>query len=166
MIVIRSFISITAQILKEYAILAILFAVIMICIRHRMGRKNNVGVFFLYMYSVLIYGATVFERITKERVITDDFLGIRQWFENPWYLVSFAENIAMFIPFGIFYVLAFENIQSIRECLKWTVTVSLSIECMQGLFHLGEAQILDIFANVIGALIGWTIINKCKMRMR
>lgn len=166
MIVIRSFLSTAIQILKDYAILAILFAVIMLYIRHRIGRKNNVGIFSLYMYSVLIYGATVFGRITKERVITDDFLGVRQWFENPWYIVSFAENIVMFIPFGIFYVLAFENTQSMRECFKWTAIVSLSIECLQGFFHLGEAQIIDIFANVIGTLTGWMIINKCKMKMR
>lgn len=62
--------------------------------------------------SALIWGVTVFSRISGEKVIAEDFLGIRQLFENSWYIVSFVENIVMFIPFGIFYMLAFGNSKS------------------------------------------------------
>ncbi len=172
MIVIKSFLLTTIQALRDYALFSILFAIILLYLRHRKGMKNNLGCFLLYMYSALIWGVTILSRISGERVITEDFLGIRQLFENPWYIVSFAENIVMFIPFGIFYMLAFGNSkpnanvpqgqisEGKRQCLKWSAVMSVSIECLQGIFHLGEAQVIDIFANIMGTLLGWLMIDR------
>lgn len=163
MLVIKSFLLTIICILKEYALFAVLFSALVLYIRHRCGRKNAIGSFFFYIFAALIYGATIFDRIGMEHVITKDFMGVKQWFENPWYIVSFLENIVMFIPFGILYVLSFGAIKSSRQCLKWSAIISLSIECLQGIFQLGEAQIVDILANICGAWLGWLIVNKYKI---
>lgn len=158
MIVIKSFVVTVMQILRDYALFSFIITIIFLYLRDRNGKKNSIWYFFFYMYSVLICAATILERITEERVITDDFLGIRQLFENPWYIVSFLENIVMFIPFGILYVLAVRDTQSQKQCFSWAAMVSISIEVLQGVFHLGEAQVIDVCANIFGALAGWKII--------
>lgn len=111
MIVIKSFLLIVAQIIKEYTLSSIFIAMIILIIRYKMGRKNNVGCFLIYMYLVFIVGVTILNRIGKEKIVTHDFWGMRQLFNDFWYIVSFIENIVMFIPFGILYVLAFGNMQ-------------------------------------------------------
>ena len=158
MLVLESFILTIGEIIREHIIPAILFALLMLYIRYRAGKKNNIGCFFFYLYFVLIYGATILSRVGAEKVITKDFLGIKQLFENPWYVVSFIENIFMFVLFGILFVIAFHGTKA--QCLKWALVVSLSIELLQGIFHLGEAQIIDLCSNVLGAFLGWIAMNK------
>lgn len=157
MIIGKNFPLIILQIFKENIIFAVFFASILLLIRSRIGKKNNVGCFFLYLYTGLIFGVTVLGRITDERVITEDYLGICQLFSNPWYLVSFVENILMFVLFGSLYVLAWKEEGHKSSCIRWAVFISVSIEFLQGIFQLGEAQFIDICANVFGAWIGYML---------
>ena len=160
MIVLKDFGIMVILVFRDYIVYAFFFAILVFYIRHRNGKENSWGLFFLYIYTFLVYGATVLSRIREAAVFTTDLLGIRQLFENPWYLVAFVENIIMFIPFGILYAFAFYhmNYDSKWKCTTVAVAVSCSIECLQGIFHLGEAQLLDVASNVLGAWIGWKIL--------
>lgn len=158
MLILESFLLTVGQIIREYIIFAILFAFLMLYIRYKAGKRNNIGCFFFYLYLVIIYGATILSRVGTEKVITEDFLGIKQLFQNPWYIVSFIENIFMFVLFGILFVIAFYGVRV--QCLKGALFVSLSVELLQGIFHLGEAQIIDLCSNVLGAFLGWIVMNK------
>lgn len=160
MVIIKSFLWNIILILKVYAIPAILFAVLLFYVRYKGSKKNNVAIFLYYVYIFLICCITIFSRIIKEKIFTTDYLGIIPLFENPWYIVSFVENIIMFIIFGILYMLAFKNENAIKQNIICAFIISLSIEVLQGIFHLGEAQIIDIIANVMGAWIGGMCIKK------
>ena len=160
MIIIRAFFELVIHIIKEFIIYGIFFSIFILFIRNKIGKKNNLGGFVYYLYIFFIYGITIFERFRMQRVITGDYLGITPLFENPWYIVSFVENIIMFIIFGILYMLAFKNENAIKQNIICAFIISLSIEVLQGIFHLGEAQIIDIIANVMGAWIGGMCIKK------
>ena len=142
MLVLESILLTAGQVIREHIIIAVLFAFFMIYARYKAGKKNNIGCFFFYLYLALIYGATILSRLGAEKVITEDFLGVRQLAENPWYVVSFVENIFMFVLFGVLFVIAFHGAKI--PCLQWALVVSVSIELLQGIFHLGVAQVIDV----------------------
>ena len=158
MLVLENILLTVGQIVRQYIIVAVLLALLMLYVRYKAGKKNNIGCFFFYLYLVLIYGASILNRLGAEKVITEDFLGIRQLTEDPWYVVSFVENIFMFVLFGMLFVIAFRGTKGL--CLKWALGVSLSIELLQGIFHLGEAQVIDVCSNVFGAFLGWMVMNR------
>ena len=158
--IIKSFLCDIISILKVYFIPAILIATLLCYFRHKSSNKYSRGCFFYYMYVFLIYCTTIFSRIVQLKTFVKDHLGIKPLVENPWYVVSFVENIIMFILFGILYMVAFKNKNAIRQNVICAFFISLSIEVMQGIFYLGEAQIIDIFANVLGAWIGAMCIKK------
>lgn len=160
MLIIKNFLEMVILFLKQYILFAILISFFILYFRRRNRKRNSIYHFLYYMYIALIYGFTILDRITKLDIITKDFIGIMQLFENVWYLVSFIENIIMFVPLGIFYVLAFKDNDANKNILKCSFFISLSIETLQGIFHLGEAQVVDIFANILGAWIGGVIIKK------
>lgn len=163
MFIIKSFFKIIIKVIKDYALFAIIFSLIMIWIRYKFRKKDSIRYFLYYLYVFLIYSITIFDRILQERVVTMDYIGVIQLFENAWYIVSFVENVIMFIIFGILYMLAFKNENAIKQNIICAFIISLSIEVLQGIFHLGEAQIIDIIANVMGAWIGGMCIEKFRL---
>ncbi len=111
-------------------------------------------------YMVLLFGETLFGRwITEVKIWTQDAIGVKQLFQNPWYVVSAVENIVMFIPFGFLVIKVFYKFNSWWKCLLVACMVSSAIEIMQYIFKLGESQIMDICMNAIGAVVGFALEN-------
>lgn len=119
-------------------------------------RKEKLPFFLFCMYLVLLTGETLWGRLGVV-VDTQEFIGIRQLFEDPWYMASAVENVVMFIPFGFLAVKVAPRIDTWQRCLAVAVAVSGSIELLQYILHIGEAQLIDIVANAMGAMMGWRI---------
>ena len=74
--------------------------------------KKSYGIisFFVWiMFCILIFCETVIRRIGLFKETTD-WIGIKELFENPWFIVSSCENVIMFMPCGFFFCLAFRKI--------------------------------------------------------
>lgn len=114
----------------------------------------------LCFYMVLLFGETLFGRwTTGVKIMTQDAIGVKQLFQNSWYVVSAVENIVMFIPFGFLFIKVFHKFRPWWKCLLVACMVSSAIEIMQFIFKLGESQIIDIYMNMIGALVGYAFEN-------
>ena len=88
-------------------------------------------------------------------ITTQDWIGVKQLFEDEWYVVSAIENIVMFIPFGVLAVRAAPKLHSWISCLLVICVLSSAIEMIQYILLIGESQILDICMNCAGALLGY-----------
>lgn len=65
----------------------------------------------------------------------------------------FIENILLFIPLGILFPLIFPK-QSSRTIL-FGMLISILIEALQYILHVGRAEIDDLIANTAGTVIGF-----------
>lgn len=86
--------------------------------------------------------------------MTDDWLGIIQLMQDPWYIVSAVENVLLFIPFGFFDLAGYGEYVSLRIMILIAMMFSFGIELLQFLLQIGEAQVLDVMLNAAGAGIG------------
>ena len=66
-------------------------------------------------------------------------------------------NIAMFIPLGVLLPLAFPRFRRWNLTLAAGLGVSLAIETLQFLTGRGQADIDDLFCNVLGAMLGFCL---------
>lgn len=137
--------------------IALLLSIALTWLYGKIFRKREKLPFFLFcMYLVLLTGETLWGR-RGVVVDTQEFIGIRQLFEDPWYVVSAVENVVMFIPFGFLAVKVVPCINTWQRCLAVAAAVSGSIELLQYIQHIGEAQLIDIAANAMGAMMGWRL---------
>lgn len=116
-------------------------------------RERWIPFFLFCIYSVLLFGETLWGRMGMS-IKTEDFIGICQLAENPWYVAAAVDNVIMFIPFGF---LGFGTVpfrRAWKGCLFWAFAVSVCIEMAQYVLRLGEAQLVDILANLLGAFAG------------
>lgn len=96
---------------------------------------------------------------------------------TPWYrstniipiitldLKTFILNIIMLVPFGMYLPLINSRFDSIKKTAKLGFLLSLSIEIVQIIIRitLGSARsadINDIIANTLGAVLGYLVIKK------
>ncbi|MBQ7655236.1 MAG: VanZ family protein [Clostridia bacterium] len=76
-----------------------------------------------------------------------------------------VENIFLTMPFLLFLLLAFENRfmkgktlgTVLLKSVKIAFLLSLAIECLQLLLHLGYFQLSDLFHNTLGGFLGGLI---------
>lgn len=66
-------------------------------------------------------------------------------------------NIAMFIPLGVLLPLAFPRFRRWNLTLAAGLAVSLAIETLQFLTGRGQADVDDLFCNVLGAMLGFCL---------
>lgn len=66
----------------------------------------------------------------------------------------FIENIFMFIPFGIFLVICVRKARNPLKVFAFGFLGSLCIEATQLVGKLGRFEIVDLWTNTLGALIG------------
>lgn len=64
-----------------------------------------------------------------------------------------VDNCFIFIPFGIYLSLLFDNLK-IRMKLLLILTLSCLLECSQYIFSLGRFDITDLITNVVGGVLG------------
>ncbi|WHY03196.1 VanZ family protein [Neobacillus sp. DY30] len=78
---------------------------------------------------------------------------------------TFVLNIIMLIPFGVYLLLLNDKVDSARKAARYGFYLSLSIEILQLTIEvtLGSGRIADIndlIANTLGAVVGFLIIKK------
>jgi len=78
---------------------------------------------------------------------------------------TFVLNVIMLVPFGVYLPLLISKVDSAKKAAKYGFFLSLSIEVIQLTIEitLGSgriADINDIIANTIGAVVGFLIIKK------
>ena len=91
---------------------------------------------------------------------TTDWIGIKELFENPWFIVSACENVIMFMPCVFFFYLAFRKLDEGKRFwinILFTLILSVSVEVIQFQLQIGEAQVLDVITNIIGCMIGYGV---------
>lgn len=67
----------------------------------------------------------------------------------------FVENIIMFIPLGIFFPLCFKKADNPYFMLLVGFCGSLLIETTQYIAKWGRFEIVDLWTNTLGAILGW-----------
>lgn len=80
---------------------------------------------------------------------------------------EFIENVMLFTPYTLLYLLSFKNKRTIKYIITISALTSFFIEICQLLFWLGQFQISDIIHNIMGGVAGyciWRIINFCTKR--
>lgn len=121
--------------------------------RFVLQKEKWISFFFFCIYLVLLFGETLWGRLGMN-IKTKDFIGVRQLMENPWYVAAAVYNVVMFIPFGVLAVGTDASEKEWPRCLFWAFAVSCCIELAQYELHLGEAQLVDVLANTMGAFVG------------
>ncbi len=75
-------------------------------------------------------------------------------------LSNLVGNIIAFIPFGIFLVLLFpKKGMSFKSVLFLSFCLSLSLECLQIIFTIGNFDVDDLILNTTGGLLGHYVIK-------
>lgn len=144
-------------------ILAALFFLIRLYIRHPRSTNRRMLLAFLLYFLVVAY-LTLFMRIgsVTTSVRTTPFDDIYQAFVqgDPKMATHFFLNVVLFLPFG--YLVPATNP---RYLGKWSFAMmgglitSTVIELCQLLFHLGQSDVDDIIANTLGAVIGYILVR-------
>lgn len=121
--------------------------------RRLLTRSVGTGVFGIYVTGLLYI--TLFMRYVGMRreidLIPFHFIKIYQRD-----FVLFVENIILFIPMGMFLQAYKKNTKFAIGC---AIVISLMIELLQYVFCCGKTEVDDVMANVIGAIIGCSIIK-------
>ena len=113
--------------------------------------KTNYIYLYAIIYVILLY-LVLFNREKFDESIYSDGTYITKWikliFTNKVVFINLIGNILIFIPLGIF-----------LKYFKIIIILVISIETLQYLTKRGIFDIMDIFLNIIGASIGYTLIR-------
>ena len=116
---------------------------------------------FFFFYTMIVLLTTVMNR--------DIFINPLQSVMGDWYFekngsikIDNIENILLFIPWSILFMMNFLNVLLIKKnlfiCFFETLGIcfvfSTLIEVTQLIFHIGTFQLIDIFCNTTGGFIG------------
>lgn len=77
--------------------------------------------------------------------------------KNPfdWYFI--VGNVLMFMPLGIILPICFDFMQSWWKASVAGFAISVSVELMQLIFHLGFFEFDDMFHNTLGTFMGYGV---------
>lgn len=144
---------------------AFLLSLIMTLLYRKIVRQDRwISFFFFCIYLVLLAGETLWGRLGLN-IMTEDFIGIGQLFRNPWYVAAAVENVIMFIPLGFLAVRVIPAEKAWQRCLIGAALTSGCIELTQYTLHIGEAQLIDILSNMLGAAVG-IFLNNMFMKLK
>ncbi|MBS5852762.1 MAG: VanZ family protein [Staphylococcus sp.] len=140
----------------------IILSVIMLwfCVNQifKITKTTNVYLYSI-IYVILLY-LVLFNREKFDESIYSDGTYIIKWikliFTNKIVFINLIGNILIFVPLGIF--LKYFKIQLISAFMIIIILV-ISIESLQYLTKRGIFDIIDIFLNIIGAIIGYILIR-------
>ena len=124
----------------------------------KITKTTNVYLYSI-IYVILLY-LVLFNREKFDESIYSDGTYIIKWikliFTNKIVFINLIGNILIFVPLGIF--LKYFKIQLISAFMIIIILV-ISIESLQYLTKRGIFDIIDIFLNIIGAIIGYILIR-------
>lgn len=129
--------------------------------------RNNIrriSLLFFSVWTLIILIGTVFARIgyTDTSFVIILFHGFKKAiaYHDITYLRHFFLNIVLFIPFGLFISALYPHKTKhlFYACIgAWAL--STTIEWIQLVLSIGQADLDDVVANTIGSIIGWGIFN-------
>ena len=143
------------------------------------SRLLSLSIFFIYL--LILLKLTVFRaplpvmaghfrhyhiKLFREGYFLANFIP----FKTIYYYLSLQEvaqngieniggNIAVFIPFGILFPLAFPRFNRFGKTVLAAFLTSLFLECLQLVFALGSFDVDDLLLNTIGGIIGYAILS-------
>lgn len=94
---------------------------------------------------------------TEEYIDEIDFSLLGAGLSYKVYQAFFVENIIMFIPFGVLMPICFKIFKNVFYLSAVGFFASLSIEVTQYVFKWGHFEVVDIWTNTLGAILGWCI---------
>ena len=125
----------------------------------RCFRNINLGVAaILLLYLVIVGCVTVFSRSTSgdhtASLLRMDVLekALRTHSAEPDRHI--LQNIALFVPLGLLLYMDEENLKDTIYALMFSLSLSVLIESTQLFLNLGQADLTDIVANVLGGVFG------------
>lgn len=145
-------------------VIVMLVAFLRTCIRNRHDLRPLPALLFVAYIGVVLY-LTIFMRvgvINSETVRVLPFDDIQQAvLEGDMEMVKhMLANVILFLPFG--YLIPAMDPKHLRHwsfALLGGLMTSTVIEGVQMVFHLGEADVDDLIANALGALVGYLVIR-------
>ena len=124
------------------------------------GKRNVLITVLFWIYLLVLTGIILFKLPFYSPVISD---GIRVINLVPLMgsfdaggvlgLREIADNIMIFVPFGI-YISVLKSEWSLRKRVLSVVGLSLAFEIVQFIFALGRSDVTDILSNTFGGVIG------------
>ncbi len=129
----------------------------------KMKIKNSLKIFVSVFWVLFIFQITIFSRIglyepDPFRSLWDNWLISEMEYQ---YDITFLYNIIIFVPlaFIISQIWGYEkNKKAIVQTTAAAFALSLLIESIQAIFHLGTFQISDLFYNTLGGTLGALIL--------
>lgn len=132
------------------------------------GKKqtNNRRIFMLFMfigYIIVVLGITLLDRGATHQGAVN--LAMLSSYREAWYNVSVRSwqniylNILMFVPFGLLLPYILKGAKNYIVMFCSALLFTLLIETLQFITNLGVFDLNDMLNNVIGALIGYGIIQ-------
>lgn len=126
-------------------------------------RKKAVGdlfrffcFFFLVTYLYCVLQLTILSR--HPGFYGDiDWRILAKWHENLHQKAFFVENVLMFFPLGILFPAIFRRVPWSVVTLPMAFLFSAAIEYVQLKYQLGYCQLDDVFANMMGFLMGYVL---------
>lgn len=76
---------------------------------------------------------------------------------NIWFLNLFG-NILVFVPFGFFAPYLFRKLNNKLTVFTTILLASISVELLQILLKTGTFDVDDIFLNILGGLLGYSLL--------
>lgn len=123
-------------------------------------KKGAVYYLSLLLYIIFLY-LCLFDRNMKENKIYSDGTYIKEWikiiFKNKIVFKNVIGNIIIFIPMGIF--IKTIPIHTIYQIIV-SIIIIIGIETLQYITQIGVFDIMDIFLNMLGTLMGYIIVKK------
>ena len=127
------------------------------------GLRVSAGLFLL-LYVMVLYCLTVFFRATSTTIhYPFDFFWHYKDFahEQLLWLPEVIMNIAVFIPVGLAFGLAFRKTKGWQAVLAG-MGISVGIELLQWLFRKGFADVDDVIHNTLGCVVGYWLYRVLK----
>lgn len=112
--------------------------------------------YFMLIYFYMIIAITLLSR-SEARIAKVNLKLFSTFGRAIWCQVFIYENILMFVPYGIFVYLLFPRFRKIYWMLGIGFCSSLLIEATQYVTRRGYFQIDDIFNNVLGMIVGYSL---------
>jgi glycopeptide antibiotics resistance protein len=72
-------------------------------------------------------------------------------------VMNIAGNVLAFMPLGFFLPLLFRRYLNFGRALLFFFGTTLTVECLQFLFHVGSFDVDDLILNTVGGAIGFLI---------
>lgn len=141
----------------------IVFLVSYLSMRHKHNILWNTILFrcMFAFYLGVLFAITFLGRADVEGVSFIPFTSyIEAWEKSS--LIAWRNiliNIVLFVPFGFLISLTFKKINSLLQTSIFTVIFSFCIELLQVLSNRGIFEIDDVINNLVGSVVGYTILK-------